>query len=83
MVTVKLKKVSYLAWLACGTPEATDAGRPSVLCLGSFRGKTGVWEEFGKAKKAEYRLALRKFWQTVHHLRRRTQYSAVVEMGSC
>lgn len=74
--TVKLKKVPYRAWLACGAPEAADAGRPSVLCLGSSDAKTGIWEKFGKANKEEYCLALKKFWETVQHLRRRRQFSA-------
>ncbi|KAI3366005.1 hypothetical protein L3Q82_009832 [Scortum barcoo] len=38
--------------------------------------KTWVWEEFGEAMEEEYRLASKRFWQTVQRLRRGKQYSA-------
>ncbi|KAI3376887.1 hypothetical protein L3Q82_000140 [Scortum barcoo] len=69
---IKLKE-SYRDTLACGTPmQLTGTSRPSKLQPGrSWRQK--LWEEFGEAI---HRLALKKFWQTIWHLRRGKQYSA-------
>ncbi|KAG1932899.1 hypothetical protein F2P79_020886 [Pimephales promelas] len=35
--------------------------------------KTRAWEEFGEAMEKDYRLASKRFWQTVRHLRRGKQ----------
>ncbi|GAA6085164.1 receptor-type tyrosine-protein phosphatase F-like, partial [Tachysurus ichikawai] len=75
---VKLKKESYRAWLARGTPEAADryqrAKRASARVV--TEAKTRVWEEFGEAMEKDYRLASKKFWQTVRRLRRGKQCPA-------
>ncbi|GAA6106566.1 receptor-type tyrosine-protein phosphatase F-like, partial [Tachysurus ichikawai] len=75
---VKLKKESYRAWLARGTPEAADryqrAKRASARVVAEA--KTRVWEEFGEAMEKDYRLASKKFWQTVRRLRRGKQCPA-------
>ncbi|KAK3521039.1 hypothetical protein QTP86_018753 [Hemibagrus guttatus] len=69
---VKLKKESYQAWLARGTPEAAEAYRQAkrTTALVVSEAKTRVWEEFGEAMEKDYRMASGKFWQTVRHLRR-------------
>ncbi|KAK3563106.1 hypothetical protein QTP86_016342 [Hemibagrus guttatus] len=75
---VKLKKESYQAWLARGTPEAAEAYRqakPTTAVVVS-KAKTRVWEEFGEAMEKDYRTASGKFWQTIRHLRRGKQLSA-------
>ncbi|KAK3532938.1 hypothetical protein QTP70_003794 [Hemibagrus guttatus] len=68
----KLKKESYRAWLARGTPEAAEAYRQAkrTTAVVVSEAKTRVWEEFGEAMEKDYRTALGKFWQTVRHLRR-------------
>ncbi|KAK3534178.1 hypothetical protein QTP86_002508 [Hemibagrus guttatus] len=71
---VKLKKESYRAWLARGTPEAAEAKRTATRVVSEA--KTRVWEEFGEAMEKDYRMASGKFWQTVRHLRRGKQLSA-------
>ncbi|KAK3545682.1 hypothetical protein QTP70_010761 [Hemibagrus guttatus] len=80
---VKLKKESYRAWLARGTPEAAEAYRQAhrttaVVVSGA---KTRVWEEFGEAMEKDYRMASGKFWQTVRRLRRGKQLSANTVYG--
>uniref|UniRef100_A0A671TEK4 Reverse transcriptase domain-containing protein n=1 Tax=Sparus aurata TaxID=8175 RepID=A0A671TEK4_SPAAU len=76
-VAVKLKKESYRAWLARGTPEAADgywqAKRAAALAVSEA--KTRVWEEFGEAMEEDYRSASKKFWQTIRRLRRGKQSS--------
>uniref|UniRef100_A0A3P9GYB4 Reverse transcriptase domain-containing protein n=1 Tax=Oryzias latipes TaxID=8090 RepID=A0A3P9GYB4_ORYLA len=74
---VKLKKESYQVWLGCGTPEAADRYRQSKRAAARTvaEAKTRVWEEFGEAMKKDYRLASKKFWQTVRRLRRGKQFS--------
>uniref|UniRef100_A0A6Q2XMX8 Palmdelphin n=1 Tax=Esox lucius TaxID=8010 RepID=A0A6Q2XMX8_ESOLU len=56
---VKLKKESYQAWLACGTPEAADgylqAKRTAARVV--VEAKTRAWEEFVEAMEKDYRLA--------------------------
>ncbi|KAI3368534.1 hypothetical protein L3Q82_025543 [Scortum barcoo] len=45
-----LKKESYRAWMACGTPEAADGYPAGQAVCGSrvvAEAKTRVWEEFG------------------------------------
>ncbi|KAK3515774.1 hypothetical protein QTP70_031824, partial [Hemibagrus guttatus] len=75
---VKLKKESYRAWLAQGTPEAAEAYRQAKRTVAGVvsEAKTRVWEEFGEAMEKDYRTASGKFWQTVRHLRRGKQLSA-------
>ncbi|KAK3537215.1 hypothetical protein QTP70_003385 [Hemibagrus guttatus] len=48
---VKLKKESYRAWLARGTPEAAEAYRQAkrTTAVVVSEAKTRVWEEFGEA----------------------------------
>ncbi|KAK3541564.1 hypothetical protein QTP86_031079, partial [Hemibagrus guttatus] len=64
---VKLKKESYRAWLAQGTPEAAEAYRQAKRTAAGVvsEAKTRVWEEFGEAMEKDYRTASGKFWQTV------------------
>ncbi|KAK3540701.1 hypothetical protein QTP70_034657 [Hemibagrus guttatus] len=56
---VKLKKESYRAWLARGTPEAAEAYRQAkrTTAMVVSEAKTRVWEEFGEAMKKDYRTA--------------------------
>ncbi|KAK3542821.1 hypothetical protein QTP70_004326 [Hemibagrus guttatus] len=74
----KLKKESYRAWLARGTPEAAEAYRQAkqTTAVVVLEAKTRVWEEFGEAMEKDYRTASGKFWQTVRRLRRGKQLSA-------
>ena len=69
---VKLKKESYQAWLARGTPEAANrywhAERAAAQAVAEA--KTQVWEKFGEAMEADYQSASKKFWQTIWCLRR-------------
>ncbi|KAK3545445.1 hypothetical protein QTP70_007702 [Hemibagrus guttatus] len=75
---VKLKKESYRAWLARGTPEAAEAYRQAKRTATRVvsEAKTRVWEEFGEAMEKDYRTASGKFWKTVWRLRRGKQLSA-------
>ncbi|KAK3550620.1 hypothetical protein QTP70_001026 [Hemibagrus guttatus] len=75
---IKLKKESYRAWLARGTPEAAEAYRQAKRTAAGVvsEAKTRVWEEFGEAMEKDYRTASGKFWQTVRRLRRGKQLSA-------
>ncbi|KAK3532671.1 hypothetical protein QTP86_027655 [Hemibagrus guttatus] len=80
---VKLKKESYRAWLARGTPEAAEAfqqAKRSTAVVVS-EAKTQVWEEFGEAMEKDYWMASGKFWQTVRRLRRGKQLSANTVYG--
>ena len=72
---VKLKKESYRAWMACGTPEAADRYRQAKRTAARVvvEAKTRAWEEFGEAMEKDYRLASKRFWQTVRRLRRGKQ----------
>uniref|UniRef100_A0A671TZG4 Reverse transcriptase domain-containing protein n=1 Tax=Sparus aurata TaxID=8175 RepID=A0A671TZG4_SPAAU len=76
-VAVKLKKESYRAWLARGTPEAADGYRQAkrAAARAVSEAKTRVWEEFGEAMEKDYRSASKKFWQTIRRLRRGKQSS--------
>ncbi|KAK3511772.1 hypothetical protein QTP70_021807 [Hemibagrus guttatus] len=80
---VKLKKESYRAWLARGTPEAAEAYRQAkrTTAVVVSEAKTRVWEEFGEAIEKDYRTASGKFWQTVWCLRRGKQLSANTVYG--
>ncbi|KAI3364790.1 hypothetical protein L3Q82_000917 [Scortum barcoo] len=75
---VRLKKESYRAMLACGTPDAVDRYRQAKQAAARtvLEAKTRVWEEFGEAMEEDYRSASKRFWQTVRRLRRGKQYSA-------
>ncbi|KAK3512527.1 hypothetical protein QTP70_015639 [Hemibagrus guttatus] len=75
---VKLKKESYRAWLARGTPEAAEAYRQAkrTTAVVVSEAKTRIWEEFGEAMEKDYRTASGKFWQTIRRLRRGKQLSA-------
>ena len=72
---VRLKKESYRAWLACGTPEAAGRYRQAKRAAASAvsEAKTRVWEEFGEAMEKDFRLAPRRFWQTIRRLRQGKQ----------
>ncbi|KAI3371832.1 hypothetical protein L3Q82_006714 [Scortum barcoo] len=74
----RLKKESYRAMLACGTPDAVDRYRQAKQAAARtvLEAKTRVWEEFGEAMEEDYRSASKRFWQTVRRLRRGKQYSA-------
>ena len=74
---VKLKKESYRALLARRTPETADGYRQARRTAARVvaEAKTRVWEEFGEAMEEDYRLASKKFWQTVRRLRRGKQVS--------
>ncbi|KAK3515413.1 hypothetical protein QTP70_018873 [Hemibagrus guttatus] len=80
---VKLKKESYRAWLARGTPEAAEAYRQAkrTTAVVVSEAKTRVWEEFGEAMEKDYWAASGKFWQTVWRLRRGKQLSANTVYG--
>ncbi|KAK3514900.1 hypothetical protein QTP70_034583, partial [Hemibagrus guttatus] len=80
---VKLKKESYRAWLARGTPEAAEAYRQAkrTTAVVVSEAKTRVWEEFGEAMEKDYWTASGKFWQTVWRLRRGKQLSANTVYG--
>ncbi|CAM4456622.1 unnamed protein product [Leuciscus chuanchicus] len=56
---VKLKKESYLAWLACGTPEAADGYRQAKRTAARVvvEAKNRAWEEFGEAMEKNFGLA--------------------------
>ncbi|KAK3547532.1 hypothetical protein QTP86_021516, partial [Hemibagrus guttatus] len=79
----KLKKESYRAWLARGTPEAAEAYRQAkrTTAVVVSEAKTRVWEEFGEAMEKDYWMASGKFWQTVRRLRRGKQLSANTVYG--
>ncbi|KAK3524041.1 hypothetical protein QTP70_017558 [Hemibagrus guttatus] len=74
----KLKKESYRAWLARGTPEAAETYRQAkrTTAVVVSEAKTLVWEEFSEAMEKDYRTASGKFWQTIQRLRRGKQFSA-------
>ncbi|KAK3568526.1 hypothetical protein QTP86_008620 [Hemibagrus guttatus] len=80
---IKLKKESYRAWLARGTPEAAEAYRQAkrTTAVVVSEAKTRVWEEFGEAMEKDYWTASGKFWQTVRRLRRGKQLSANTVYG--
>ncbi|TWW59961.1 R2 Retrovirus-related Pol polyprotein from type I retrotransposable element [Takifugu flavidus] len=54
---VKLKKESYRALLACGTPEAADGYRQAKQSAATAVAKTRAWEEFGEAMENDFRTA--------------------------
>ncbi|KAM4590384.1 uncharacterized protein V3H82_004354 [Fundulus diaphanus] len=74
---VKLKKESYRAFLACGTPEAADVYRQSKRQAARLvaEAKTRAWEEFGEAMEKDFRTASKRFWSTIPRLGRGKQCS--------
>ena len=74
---VKLKKESYLAWLARGTPEAADGywQAKRVAARAVAAAKARVWEKFREAMEEDYWLASRKLWQTIQRPRKGRQSS--------
>ncbi|TWW68222.1 hypothetical protein D4764_19G0000200 [Takifugu flavidus] len=72
---VKLKKESYRALLACGTPEAADGYRHAKRSAATAvaEAKTRVWEEFGEAMENNFWMASKRFWTTIRRLRRGKQ----------
>jgi len=60
-------KEAFRAWLAQGSPETADGYLEARRAAASAvtEAKTRVWEEFGEAMEKDFRLASRKFWQTV------------------
>jgi len=64
---VKLKKEAFRAWLAQGSPEAADRYRQARRAAAAVvaDAKTRALEEFGEAMEKDFRLASRRFWQTV------------------
>ncbi|TWW80939.1 hypothetical protein D4764_01G0007540 [Takifugu flavidus] len=72
---VKLKKESYRALLACGTPEAADRYRQAKRSAATAvaEAKTRAWEEFGEAMENDFRTASKRFWTTIRRLRKGKQ----------
>ena len=68
---VKLKKESYRALLASGTPEAADGYRQAkrVAASAVAEAKTRAWEEFGETMENDFRMASKRFWSTIRRLR--------------
>ncbi|TWW68208.1 hypothetical protein D4764_19G0000060 [Takifugu flavidus] len=69
---VRLKKESYQALLACGTPEAADRYWQAKWSAATAvaEAKTQAWEEFGEAMENDFRMALKRFWTTIRRLRK-------------
>ncbi|TWW56094.1 hypothetical protein D4764_08G0000810 [Takifugu flavidus] len=72
---IKLKKESYRALLACGTPEAADRYRRAKRSAATAvaEAKTRAWEEFGEAMENDFRTASKRFWTTIRRLRKGKQ----------
>ncbi|TWW64123.1 hypothetical protein D4764_03G0011310 [Takifugu flavidus] len=72
---VKLKKESYRALLACGTPEAADGYRRAKRSTATVvaEAKTRAWKEFGEAMDNDFRMASKRFWTTIRRLRKGKQ----------
>ncbi|XP_054621698.1 uncharacterized protein vopp1b isoform X1 [Dunckerocampus dactyliophorus] len=72
---VKMKKESYRAFLAYGTPEAADRYRQAKrsAALAVAEAKTRTWEEFGEAMENDFRTASKRFWTTIRRLMRGKQ----------
>ncbi|TWW74689.1 hypothetical protein D4764_14G0006920 [Takifugu flavidus] len=72
---VRLKKESYRALLACGTPEAADRYRQAKRSTATAvaEAKTRAWEEFGEAMENDFRTASKSFWTTIRRLRKGKQ----------
>ncbi|TWW59208.1 hypothetical protein D4764_06G0007380 [Takifugu flavidus] len=72
---VRLKKESYRALLACGTPEAAERYRQAKRSATTAvaEAKTRAWEEFGEAMENDFRMAPKRFWTTFRRLRKGKQ----------
>ncbi|TWW65163.1 hypothetical protein D4764_21G0000630 [Takifugu flavidus] len=72
---VRLKKESYRALLARGTPEAADRYRQAKWSAATAvaEAKTQALEEFGEAMENDLRTASKRFWTTIRRLRRGKQ----------
>ncbi|TWW77601.1 hypothetical protein D4764_12G0009910 [Takifugu flavidus] len=72
---VKLKKESYRALVACGTPEAADGYRRAKrsAAMAVAEAKTRAWEEFCEAMENDFRTASKRFWTTIQRLRKGKQ----------
>ncbi|TWW75358.1 hypothetical protein D4764_13G0000200 [Takifugu flavidus] len=72
---VRLKKESYRALLACGTPEAADRYRQAKRSAATAvaEAKTRAWEEFGETMENDFRTASKRFWTTIRRLRKGKQ----------
>lgn len=72
---IRLKKESYRAMLARGTPEAADRywQAKCAAARAVTEARTQVWKEFGEAMEENYWSALKKFWKTIRRLRRGKQ----------
>ncbi len=56
-----------------GTGRLSGVQAKPALHLVVVEAKTRAWEEFGEAMEKDYRLASKRFWQTVRRLRRGKQ----------
>ncbi|TWW81090.1 hypothetical protein D4764_01G0009050 [Takifugu flavidus] len=74
---VRLKKESYRALLACGTPEAAGGYRQAKRSAATAvaEAKTRAWEEFSEAMENDFRTASKRFWTTIRGLRKGKQYT--------
>ncbi|TWW56339.1 Plexin-A1 Semaphorin receptor NOV, partial [Takifugu flavidus] len=72
---VRLKKESYQAFLACGTPEAADRYRQARQSAATAvaEAKTRAGEEFAGALENDFRTASKRFWTTSQRLRKGKQ----------
>ncbi|TWW59217.1 General transcription factor II-I repeat domain-containing protein 2 [Takifugu flavidus] len=70
---VKLKKESYRALLACGTPADRYRQAKRSAATAVAEAKTRAWEEFGEAMENDFQTASKRFWTTIRHLRKGKQ----------
>ncbi|TWW78139.1 R2 Retrovirus-related Pol polyprotein from type I retrotransposable element [Takifugu flavidus] len=70
---VKLKKESYRALLACGTPEAADRYRRAKRSAATAVAEAKTRAEFGEAMENDFRTASKRFWTTIRRLRKGKQ----------
>ncbi|XP_013872670.1 uncharacterized protein LOC106523692 [Austrofundulus limnaeus] len=85
MEAIRLKEEAFRTWLSRKTPEAADRYRVAKTVAASVvaDAKTWAWEEFGEAIEKDFRLTLRRFWQTFQRLRKakRSLSQAVFGLG--
>jgi len=71
--------------LARGSPEAADRDQRAMRAAAAvvMDAKTQALEEFGEAMEKDFRLASRRFWQTIRWLRKGKQClpQAVLSQG--
>lgn len=67
MEAIGLKKEAFWACLTEGSPEAADKHQKvsGAADLAVAEAKSGAWEEFREVIERDFRLASRKFWQTI------------------